>query len=318
MKHWLTTHWPPRIDDPDPDRQHGVWLQHDKLHVAEGMARGDLVLIYEAGSGKAVRETYQDGTTKIVRRRTGKQGVVTLARILDRPSQPEGSQPEHYSDGTQKWWRFMAPTESLNSAGFISRTELASLLSYSPDYAFRGFGKDHSGLAEISEQRFDDLQQRFLRDLADQDASTKHMVTGRRWGGPGGEGPAHLALKSAIAADPGSHLGEQGLRHWATEYTLPTGDTIDVVLVDEFGRFVVVEIEVDCDATEIVGPLQCVKYRALMSYLHSRPISEVRALFVAYTIHKDVRARCSIHGVDCKVRARHLVAVATGTGRPVA
>ena len=281
MKYWLTTHWPPRVDAPDPDRHQGVWLQHDKLQVAKGMASGDLVLIYEAGSGKTIRERYPDGSPKDVPRRRGKQGVVALARILDQPSEREGSQPDHFSDGSQRFWKFMAPTESLNSAGFISRTELAEMLGYNVRYAFHGFGKENSGLKEISEELFDRLQGRFLEYPLKQDVSTKREVSRHRWGSPGGEGPAHLALKLAIAADPQEHLGESGLRHWATEYALPTGDTIDVVLTDEFGRFVVVEVEVDCDEAELVGPLQCMKYRALMSYLHKRNPSEVRAILVA-------------------------------------
>ena len=88
MRYWLTTHWPPRLDDPSPRQHRGVWLQHDKLQAAAGMDSGDLVLIYEAGSGKAVREAYPDGSTKVIGRHPGRQGVVTLARILDRPSQP--------------------------------------------------------------------------------------------------------------------------------------------------------------------------------------------------------------------------------------
>jgi hypothetical protein len=260
---------------------------------------------------------YSDGSPKIVGRRAGRQGVVTLARILDKPSQPEGSHPEHYSDGTSKWWRFMAPTESLNSTGFISRTDLAQLLGYSPEYAFRGFGRDHSGLAEIGEARFGELQRRFLDSVAAKDTAVSRTIAGRRWNGAGGEGPDHLALKSAIAADPTGVLGEAGLRHWATEYKLPTGDTVDVVLTDAFGRFVVVEVEVDCDATEIVGPLQCMKYRALMSYMYSRPIDEVRAMLVAYSIDEDVRARCLHHKVDCRVGSRDLGRVRAGTATSV-
>lgn len=109
------------------------------------------------------------------------------------------------------------------------------------------------------------------------------------------------------AGDPVAHLGESGLKHWATEYELPTGDTVDVVLTDEFGRFVVVEVEVDCDQTEVVGPLQCMKYRALMSYLHDRPFGEVRALLVAYSIHDDVRSRCLRYRIDCRLGSRDLV-----------
>jgi hypothetical protein len=305
MKYWLTTHWPPRVDEPAA--HHGVWLQHDKLHVAQPMQAGDLVLIYESARGKPVREVYADGSTKIVQRRSGRQGLVAVARIVDRPSEPEGSQPEFYADGTKKWWRFMAPTETLNSTGFLSRTDLNLQLGYSTNYVFHGFGEDRSGLAQISENQFEVLKQGFLQGLTSHDLATKKMLSAKRWGGPGGEGPSHLALKLAIAEDPVSHLGEQGLKHWATEYELPTGDTIDVVLTDEFGRFVVVEVEVDCEEAEIIGPLQCMKYRALMSYLHDRPLAEVRAMLVAHSIHSEVQSRCSKHLIGCRVCARDLL-----------
>jgi hypothetical protein len=284
-----------------------VWLQHDKLQAADGMSRGDLVLIYESGSGKALREVYADGSAKIIPRHQGRQGVVTLARILDRPSQPEQSQPEQYADGSQRWWRYMAPTEALNSNGFISRVELTQLLGYSPDYAFRGYGRDHAGLAELPEQQFYALRDRYLQAVTERDAATRTQAGGWVGHGMGGEGPAHRALKLAIAADPVTHLGEPGLTHWATEYKLPTGDTIDVVLKDEYGRFVVVEVEVDCDEKEIVGPLQCVKYRALISCLYGHLLEEVRAVLVAYSIHDDARARCVKHTIECQTRARELV-----------
>ena len=50
------------------------------------------------------------------------------------------------------------------------------------------------------------------------------------------------------------------------------------MLEDAFDRFVVVEVEVRCEASEIVGPLQCMKYRAMLSYFFNRPIEEVRCI----------------------------------------
>jgi len=299
MKYWLTTHWPPRIDEPIGPRPVGVWLQHDKLHVADDMTSGDLVFIYQAGSGKAVRESYADGTTKIIPRSPGRQGLISLGRILDRPSQPENSQPEQYSDGSERWWRYRAPVQVLNSAGFIPRPTLAVELGYKPSFAFRGFGKEHSGLAQLDETVFHRLKEQFLNPLLEQDEETKRFVRRHRGHGKGGEGPRHLALKLAIAADPSTILREPGLRHFATEYQLPTGDTIDVVLLDEYARFVVVEVEVDCNEEEVIGPLQCAKYRALMSYLHHRTPDEVRTILVAHGIHDAVAMQCREYRIEC-------------------
>ena len=94
----------------------------------------------------------------------------------------------------------MAPTEVINSAGFISRPNLAVALGYSPAYAFRGYGTGQSGLAELDASVFEPLRQRFIESVTDQDSAIKAALKGHRWGGPGGEGPLHRALKLAIAA----------------------------------------------------------------------------------------------------------------------
>lgn len=304
MKYWLTTHWPSRLDDPNPGQLEGVWLQDGKLHAANGMDAGDLVLIYESGSGTPVRERYPDGSAKVIGRHVGRQGVVTLARILDQPSEPENNQPEEYSDGSTRWWRYKAPTQTINSAGLIPRRDLSRALGYSTAFAFRGYGTGHSGLAELDAQTFETLRQRFIDSVADGDFKITTTLKGHPWGGPGGEGPVHLALKLSIAANPAAVLGEPGLEHWATEFKLPTGDTVDVVLKDEHGRFVMVEVEVDCDQSEMIGPLQCMKYRAMFSYLFKRHASEVRAVLVAHSIHGDVASQCATYQVESRVQPR--------------
>ena len=83
-------------------------------------------------------ENYADGSSKVIGRHAGAQGIVTLARILDRPSQPADSRPESYADGSQRWWRYLAPTEALNSAGFVGRSDLAEMLGYSGNMSFGG------------------------------------------------------------------------------------------------------------------------------------------------------------------------------------
>jgi hypothetical protein len=81
------------------------------------------------------------------------------------------------------------------------------------------------------------------------------------------------------------------------EWPLPTSDRIDLVLKDRFDRFVAVEVEVDCEASELAGPLQCMKYRAMLSYFFDRPIEEVRSLLVAHSIHANVCRRCEEHSI---------------------
>jgi hypothetical protein len=111
--------------------------------------------------------------------------------------------------------------------------------------------------------------------------------------GPGGEGAPHRTLKEKIAADPSGVLGEADLRHVATELWFPTGDRIDVVLEDRYGRLVAVEVEVDCGPDEVCGPLQCMKYRGLLAYRFGRDPLEIRMVLAAHSVHSAVRERCS-------------------------
>ena len=78
------------------------------------------------------------------------------------------------------------------------------------------------------------------------------------------------------------------------------------MLIDGFGRFVVVEVEVDCDRQELIGPLQCMKYRAMLSYLFRRNPSEVRALLVAHSIHQDVIDWSREYQIECHACPRPL------------
>ena len=117
--------------------------------------------------------------------------------------------------------------------------------------------------------------------------------------GPGGKGPVHFALKERIAADPAGVLGKPGLRTVRIEYPFKTtGDRIDVLLEDGFGRPVAVEVEVDCDGNHEAGPLQCMKYRAMLAYRTNRSIGEVRTVLAAHEIDDAVRQRSERYGVQ--------------------
>jgi RecB family endonuclease NucS len=108
-------------------------------------------------------------------------------------------------------------------------------------------------------------------------------------------------MKALIASDPAGVLGEPGLELVRVEYPFPTGDRIDVVLRDSAGRYVAVEIEPDCKADEVAGPLQCMKYRALLAYTLERPVDEVRSILFSRSIHGDVRLRCDRYAIEPRV-----------------
>lgn len=248
-----------------------------------------------------------DGREEQVPCRKGRGGIVALVKVAKSASEPEGTQHEHYSDGTTMWWRWYAPTEPVNTAGFIHREEVARLLGYKPQYSFKGFGEDKSGLSRLTEDKFKSLLSAYTSKTIEKDKTAVQHLRKPANFGPGGEGPEHLALKEYVARNPSGTLGEPGLRLYAIEMPLPTADKIDIVLQDRFGRFVAVEIEVECHESELAGPLQCSKYRALLSYLFDRPFAEVRTILVAHSIHKTVGAQCHKHGIETKVVQKQVI-----------
>jgi hypothetical protein len=299
MAFWITTHWPRKKNQPVEEPRYGVWVRDSKRHLIDRVSPRDLVFIYESRSGPTVVRTNPGGSARRIPRRRGREGIVALVEVTEAAYQPEDSQPEQYTNGSTAWWRYCAPTRSVNSAGFIPRRSLNSLLGYAENYVFHGFGEEHSGLKEITRDLFSRLFSRFSA-AAGQDEKRRIARAPRHSIGDGGEGPEHLALKRRIAEDPAGVLGESGLRFWREEWPLPTGDRIDLVLKDALDRFVAVEVEVRCEASEMAGPLQCMKYRALLSYFFNRPLTEIRCILVAHSIHAGVRGRCDVHSIETK------------------
>ncbi len=297
MAYWLATHWPQRVDQPPDTPPFGVWVVDGKRHIIEKVSPGDLVFFYESRWGRTLVEQRADGTERRIPCREGRMGIVALGRVTEPAYQPDSSSPEQYTDGTKLWWRYCAPTETLNTAGFISQRDAARILGYAENYMFRGLGEQHSGLRQLSEHEYRGLWAAFSRAATEREVVRAAEAQGHRWGGPGGEGPVHRALKERIAADPESVLGEPGLKLWRVEWPLPTGDRIDIVLKDSFDRFVAVEVEVDCDDAEIVGPLQCMKYRAMLGYIFDRRQEEVRCILAAHSIDPRLQRRCKSHGI---------------------
>jgi hypothetical protein len=281
----------------------GIWVSEKNRHVIERVKPGDLVFIYETRSGPIVLRAYIDGTIKKAPCRQGRGGVVALVRATQYAQQPEDSQPERYADGSRIWWRYYATTESINSAGFIPQRQFAMLLGHPPNYHFRGYGEKNSGLREIPSALFDNILVLFLASAERADMQYSLQASGRGWS-EGGEGVEHLELKEAIAEDPSKFLRETGLTLWAKEWLLPTSDRVDLILKDRYGRFVAVEVEVDCSETELAGPLQCMKYRAMLSYFFDRPLDEVRCILAARSLHGSVIAKCTQHRVESVIIER--------------
>lgn len=296
MRRWFTTHWPAPEDEKVVGTFDGVWVPEGKLHVIQDVAPGDLVWIYESATGPAEIREDSAGATKRVGRKRGRMGVIGLVQIKDPPTQPAESRMQHYVSRPSLWWRYFARAEPLNTGGFIPMPEAAALLGHKPTYNFRGYGGG-SGLKQIDESTHERLFGAFMASSGS-DLSGRLRTTFSQVRGGGGEGPDHLALKESIAANPSGFLEEPGLTLITVEMPFPTGDRIDVVLKDEFGRLVAVEVEVNCTADEICGPLQCMKYRALLAYRFDRDVREIRTILAARSVHRAVRQKCMRYGIE--------------------
>src|SRR5687767_4028726 len=112
MRYWITTHWPPRLGDPRPVG-HGVYLPLDRADVGKDFAGGDLVLVYQAQSGRVELRTEIDGTVRRVPCLPGKGGIVAIGRALRAMGRDETSEVEHYVDGSSIHWAWFAPLEVL-------------------------------------------------------------------------------------------------------------------------------------------------------------------------------------------------------------
>jgi len=178
----------------------------------------------------------------------------------------------------------------INSNGFIDRRSLAKILGYKVNYPFRGFGDQKSGVKKLSVDEFASIHSAFLSSQRTVKTVLQRKQSPRGQGG--GEGPLHKSLKEFIAAQPDVALKEEGLETIQVEYPFLTGDRIDVLLQDKNGRLVTVEVEIDCDHSEIAGPLQCMKYRSLIAYLSEIRVAEVRTMLVARSVASSVKKRC--------------------------
>jgi hypothetical protein len=244
-----------------------------------------------------------DGTTEVIPCRQGREGIVVLAEMISNVYEDEESEPTEYDNGTTIWWRYCADTKTLNSHGFVSRADAMDVLGYSENYNLHGFGDYHSGVKTISSEEFHQLLEKFkesrqseVRALAD-----NHLRQTRQSDAePVGEGELHRALKDAVAQEPSRVLGEDGLRLVKKEYEFITNDRVDVLLEDQIGRLVVVEVEPACPSGAIIGAAQCMKYRALIAFETGRQVAEVRAILTATSISADVREAANKYNIEPK------------------
>ena len=111
--------------------------------------------------------------------------------------------------------------------------------------------------------------------------------------GGGGEGAAHLKLKTYVANNP--YLFGEGLELVAIEYTFQSNDRVDILFKDAAGIPITVEVETDQPAS---GIWQAVKYKHLAAVKYGIPCEQVRSILAAPSIPDAVRQECERLGIE--------------------
>lgn len=293
INYWLTTHWPPRTGDKrDPN---GIWLAEGRQAAGADLRPDDIVFIYESATGRDEILYGTDGSPKTVRSVAGSEGIIAVCRVTRELATDGVEEESKYSDGSKIWWRWYAPTEIISTAGFVSRLKLNRILGFKPGNRFRAAGELKSGLKKLTGGTFDQILSEFRKG---EGKAKRNSRSGHPGTLGGGESNAHRLLKEYVASNPEKNLGELGLVTQEIEFEFPSHDRADIYLHDRYGRVVGVEVEVDVGPADVVGPLQALKYKAMLEFLAGRPKNEGRAFLIAYSISKKIIDKCERYGIE--------------------
>lgn len=118
-------------------------------------------------------------------------------------------------------------------------------------------------------------------------------------GGGGGSGPSkkHEALKNYIVDNP-SELGS-GLKLVKKEHTFKLGGRVDILLEDNSGNPVTVEVKpyhIPPESNDEVW--QAVRYKHVAAAEYGLRCDQVRSILVAPVIHNDVKTKCEKLGIE--------------------
>jgi hypothetical protein len=306
MKYWFTTHWPPREGEAtecSPD----IWLPDGRHSPGADISPNDLVVVYESLTGRTLLQRKPNGVQERVHCQRGKGGVVCIGRVQSSLVADDDILRANYADNTSIWWRWHAQAEVLSRSGFVPRHELASILGYNSSYTFRGFGTQHSGLRELSQEEFNTILKRFKKSRPIDIHDYPPVSIPRNGEHDGGESNIHRELKEFVAADPSHALNEQGLTTLRIEYNFASGDRADIVLVDQYNRIVGVEIEPEVTVNNEAGALQAIKYRYMLEWSTNRALGDSRAFLIAHKIDAKTKKKCALYGVECYEISREKV-----------
>lgn len=313
QKFWITTQWPNVAGNNDPHHWN-IYLQSGSKRAGENIEPDDWVMIYESKGGPSKWVKDKTNTQRLSKRKTGKEGIVTVAKVKTSLKSRESDDAiEHYGSGATKDWRYMAETVEPRSSGYVSRVDMLKVFqrrkpSTKLTYNLRGFGRG-SGLKQITSEEFEELLEIFKSDPNHRPLAPQGRVPRPgQWTEGGGEGPEHLILKNYVAANPALVLKETGITTREVEFRFGTCDRADIVLEDRIGKVIGVEIEISQSDHELNGMLQAIKYRHMLAVLFKQGFDEARAVLIAYSLADSIKKLCADYEVKAIEVDRRVVA----------
>lgn len=295
MKYWLSAQAPPLEGSPD--------RQFDCIPLAAGreaagleLAPGDLVLVYQSKSGRAVRRRDADEAEDWVQTVAGRQGISAVAEVQARVTHDPQIGQTTYADGTELRWCWRAPIEAFSTDGYVPLADVNRILGFKPTYNFGGFAYRSSGLREIDASQYWALVEVFQSNAKGVRPPRDPLRSARPVGTGGGEGRLRL-LVDYVASDPSFALREAGLETLAVAHQLPAGDSADVVLEDRAGTVVAVQVDAEEDHLATIAHA-CIR-RAMLELEMGRRPGQSRAFVVAYSVSQEMRELCGSYDVEC-------------------
>jgi hypothetical protein len=306
VRFWISAQSPPLEGDPEE--------RFDRLSLAAGreaagleLRVGDLVLVYQSKSGRAVRRRRAGGTEERVRTVAGRKGIAAIAEVEGRAAHDPGIGTTEYVDGTALCWSWRAPIKPLAVDGHVPLSEVNRILGFKPTYNFGGFAYRDSGLREIEARQYRALVESFRRNAESPRVECK-PVCGSRPLGPEGldeGGWARRLLANFVAADPSAALREEGLETLGVDRALRAGDSADIVLEDGAGTVVAVQLDAEEDRLATIAHASL--RRAMLELEMGCELGRSRVFLVGYSVSEETRQVCASYGVECFSVDRDLV-----------
>jgi hypothetical protein len=312
VRYWIAAQAPPLESDPDRG--------FDCVSLAEGrealgleLEPGDLVLVYQSRSGRAVKQRSAEGGEVWVPTVAGRQGIAAVAEVEDRVTRDARISGTEYADGRELCWCWRAPIDAISTDGHVSLSDVNRILGFKPTYNFGGFAYRNSGLREIEAAQYWDLVEIFrgnarrarpardsIRGSLPKRAVDRHAARGAR-----------RLLVDYVAADPAFALRETGLETLAVSHPLPAGASADIVLEDRAGTVVAVQVDPEEDGLATVAHASI--RRAMIELEMERRPGRSRVFVVAYSLSQEMREACTSYGVECFTVDKDLVRSWGGT-----